>query len=584
MKRIAAKVKDYLSARSRGMQISLVVAVCLIYLPFLSNPFIFDDVTLPSLTEEFANLSFNFRLRWFAYASLAWTTAIFSDVFPHMFRLGNMLIHAGSVIALFFLLRELVGDSLPEIRETPGVKWGAWFGALVFACHPLAVYAVGYVVQRSILMATLFVLIMQWAYLRSMLSGKKLWLTVALAAYFLACFSKEHSVFAPAVLAAMTILLSSKNRLSLRILLLTGAAFSVIGILVILRAKGVFGATYEVMAPRMFAQQGIVENTSMLHLLSVMTQAGLFFKYLLLWLIPNPVWMSLDMREQFVQGVISWQGWLGLSGFILYGMFAFRLLLKRGGKGLMGWALLYPWLQFLLEFSSIRVQEPFVLYRSYIWMPGMMLFFPLLLNYWAKGNANRQFFSRAKDMNDNAASAGHAAQQIRTETDIVERQITLPGWRMLLVLGCGVALLMSLSWQRLWIFADNYRVWNEAAQLLPNEKVAGADRIFYNRGTAQLAAGKWDEAISDLQKVVKLSPGLAPVHSALGMAYFNAGQYSNALAQFDTVIKYKPDDAQAYLGKGLTLKRLRKDTLAKESIVKSCDLKNMSACMIATKF
>ena len=48
-----------------------------------------------------------------------------------------------------------------------------------------------------------------------------------------------------------------------------------------------------------------------------------------------------------------------------------RLLLRGGIKGLFGLALLYPWLQ-PVKFPSIRVQEPFVLYRGYLSMPGMM--------------------------------------------------------------------------------------------------------------------------------------------------------------------------------------------------------------------
>ena len=44
-------------------------------------------------------------------------------------------------------------------------------------------------------------------------------------------------------------------------------------------------------------------------------------------------------------------------------------LIWRGGRlGLLGFALLAPWLLFATELSAVRIQEQFVLYRSYLWM------------------------------------------------------------------------------------------------------------------------------------------------------------------------------------------------------------------------
>lgn len=540
------KLLEYFLQRDRSWVLSLCAAACLVYLPFLGNPFVFDDIPFFSGNEasRFAGSPLQISLRWLPYASMGWTWAFFTDA-PHFYRLGNLLLHAANAILLFLLLRQLAGAAIPENENISTVTWGAWFGALLFACHPVAVYAVGYVIQRSILMATFFVLLAQWAYVRGLLSGQKRWLALAAAAYFMAVFSKEHSVMLPAVLAATTILLRKENRASIHALWLTWAALTAIALLVMLRAKGVFGIAYEPMAAHLFEQHGMAgqqidggsANAQNLHLLSVLTQAGLFFKYLLLWVLPNPAWMSVDMREPFIADYGMWQSWVGALGFVLYGVLGCKLLLRGGRQGLLGLALLYPWLMFPVEFSSIRVQEPFVLYRSYLWMPGMMLFFPLLLD-------------------------------------------KLPGRRAMLVLGCIALLLVPLSWNRLWVFADTYRLWNDAALLLPNERVAGADRIFYNRGNAALAAHRYDEAIADLQRVVAISPQLAPVHYALGAAYVNAGRYQDAIARFDAVIAIKPDDAQAYYGKGFSLKRLHEDEQAMQQMKKSCELKNMMACMV----
>ena len=141
-------------------------------------------------------------------------------------------------------------------------------------------------------------------------------------------------------------------------------------------------------------------------------------------------------------------------------------------------------------------------------------------------------------------------------------------------------LLVPLAWNRLWVFADNYRLWNDVVQLLHSDQTPGANRIFYNRGQAAAALHKWDEAIADFQRAVTLSPQLAPIHHELGFAYLNAGRYQDALAQFDAAIALKPDNASFYYGKAMSLKRLHRDDLATQQMEKSCELKYMTACVI----
>lgn len=533
------KLLNYFRQRDRGWMLSLLAAVCLVYLPFLGSPFVFDD--LPFFSSGNVNLYapslFRFELRWLPYASLSWTYAIFSDIDTHFYHLGNALLHAGNAILLFYLLRQLAGAAIDDHEKSPAVIWGAWLGALFFAIHPVAVYAVGYVIERSILMATLFALVMQLAYVRGLLTGQKLWLVLAVGAYFLAGFSKEHSVLMPAVLAALTILLRDKNILDKRALWLAWGAFVAIAVLLMLSAKGVIGTAYEPMAAIMFNQQGLTVSAPMLHLRSALTQSGLFFKYLLLWWMPNPAWMSVDMREPFIASWTAWQGWAGALAFVVYGALGCRLLLRGGVSGLIGLALLYPWLLFGVELSTIRVQEPFVLYRSYLWLPGMMLFFPLLL---------------AK----------------------------LPSRSSLLTLAGVVLLLIPLAWNRLWVFADNYRLWNDAALLLPSEQVEGADRVFYNRGESLALAGKWPEAAADFERAVALSPKFAPIHKELGVAYANSKRYQEAVAQFDEAIALDQEYAQAYYYKGMALKQLHAGEQAMKQMIKSCELKYAMACLI----
>lgn len=526
--------------RDRAWVLSLLLAVCLLYLPFLGNPFFFDDFNFfdGSTPEQYA-AGFNFGLRWFALASLGWTDAIFSSYQTYFFHAGNVLIHAASVISLFYLLRKLTAAAIPEQQNTPTLVWGAWLGALIFAIHPVAVYAAGYVIQRSILLATLFVLLMQLAYLHGLLTGRSRWLMVAVAAYFLAVFSKEHSVLAPALLAAETLLLRSQSRASLRTLAATWLAMAAVALLITLRVKGIFGTPYEVGAGALFEKQGTAaDSVPMEQLLSVMTQAGLFFKYLGLWLLPNPMWMSVDMRAPFVSSLTQWQGWAGVAGFLAYGFISLRLLLRGRQQGLIGLALFYPWVQFIVEFSTIRIQEPFVLYRSYLWMPGLLLLIPLLMIRW-------------------------------------------PGRKTLYALSLAALLLVPLSVNRLWVFSSSYRLWNDAAKLLRTGNEPLASRIYYNRGLAEGRLGRWVDASKDYERAIKRNLTEDPImlHD-LGVAYFNTRRYQEALEWIDRAIVLKPDYAKAYYDKGMTLKMLGRKQMAMQQMEKSCKMKYVLACII----
>lgn len=530
---------NYFHQRDRGYILLLLMAVCLIYLPFLGSPFVFDDLNFffkSGGAERYAHSLFQFDLRWLPYASLGWTYAIFSDVDTYFYHLGNMLLHFSNVILLFYLLRQLVGAVIPGQEKSAALIGGAWMGSLVFACHPVAVYAVGYVIERSILMATLFALVMQLAYVKGLLSGQKRWLLLSVAAYFLAGFSKEHSVMMPAILAAQTIMLRKENQLGWKALGLTWCAFLAVGLLLVLSSRGVIGTAYEPWAAIIFDQRGVIASAPMLHLLSALTQAGLFFKYLFLWLLPNPAWMSVDMREHFIIGLNEWQGWAGGLAFIAYGVLAIKLLLLPRWIGLLGLALLYPWLQFMVELTAVRVQEPFVLYRSYLWMPGLMLFFPWLL-------------------------------------------LKFPRRRAMLALLMAV-LLIPLAWNRLWVFADEYRLWNEVVMKLPSSQVVGADRAFYNRGEALAAKGKWAYAAADFKQAVELSPEFPQIHKELGMAYANLGRYRDAIAELDAAIALEPKFAAAYYYKGLALKRLHENEMAMQQMIKGCKLGYAMACVI----
>jgi tetratricopeptide (TPR) repeat protein len=515
----------------------LVLMVTAVYVPFLNNPLIFDDVPFfNAAIDHYANTLFRLDLRWFPYTTLGVTWVFFGED-PPVFRMQNLLLHAVNVLLLLLVLRLWIKLFITDVSKENIANWGAWLGALIFACHPLAVYGVGYLIQRSILMATMFTLVMQLAYLRGLLDGDKRYMALAVVAYFLALFSKEHSLMAPAILLPLTLVIRAQNKLSSGALLATWLGFAVVGLFVVLRIKGIFGVPYEMDAAALFGEQALLQGTTALHLLSVLTQAGLFFKYCLLMLVPNPAWMSLDMRETFILTWKDWTSWIGLVAFGAYGAFALLSLLRGGRIALMGLALLYPWCYFMAEFSSIRIQEIFVLYRSYLWLPGYMLLLPLLLS-------------------------------------------SLPNRKIMLVGALAVLLLVPLAWNRLWVFADQYRLWDDAVRLLHGENRLGAHRTYFVRAQASAKAKNWDAAIADYEKSLAINSTYPEVNVALASVYVNLKRYPEALAEFDKVIAGNPKNANAYYGKSVVLKNLHDMAGSMQQMEKSCQFGLKEACII----
>ena len=454
-------------------------------------------------------------------------------------RLGNVLIHATNSVVLFLFLRRLFEVTLND-KNVPNSghassAWLAFFGALIFALHPIAVYSVAYLIQRTTLMATLFVLLMLRVYLEGLLRGGWYWMLAAVLFYVVALLSKEHSIAAPGVALALTFLVRKPSSALLKQIAPYAILLALAAVIVayIFSVKGFLGIAYEPRAMGMLnlsaKMHGLTELPNV-YLLSTLTQSSLFFKYLGLWLLPNPAWMSVDMREQFALSLFSWSYTLGLIAFLTYFFSAIWLLLKQGRLGLLGFAMLFPWILFLTELSTVRAQEPFVLYRSYLWMPGLFAALPVVTGW-------------------------------------------LSPKRAFLLLSAVCLLLIPITLNRLNTFSSHLLLWDDAEQLVRNNPNAyGVERIYTNRGNKLFQLRRYDEAIADFTKSIAAYPDDELIYGSRGKAYFFLGKYQEALRDFDRAIVLKPDSKRFYYDRALTHRALGNLTESQDDFGKSCEI------------
>lgn len=513
----------------------LLLATALLYIQFLSNPIVFDD--LPFFAEDAAGrqpidaISYSpFELRSLPYATLSWSKELFGSDMRH-FRIENLALHSAVAITLFFFLGRLFLRVLP-LRTADQFRYDslAFCAALLFALHPLAVYATGYLVQRTMLLATLFSLLAMLSYLHGSERDSRPWLWGSVLFYYMAVFTKEHAIMLPAIIVVLTVLLHEDWRRKLQQRWRLGLGFIGIAVLVIFAQKGVLGQVYETSAPEMLTNPVSDLNWP----LSILTQSWLFFKYAALWLFPNPHWMSVDMREPFAPSL--WSGYLlALVAFLAWGGLAVWLLFKRGRWGLLGFSLLFPWLMFMPEFSTVRIQETFVLYRSYLWVVGACALLPLLL-------------------------------------DALDKRIAA---FMVVVVALAI---IPISMERLATFSHPLTLWDDAAKLLDGkEDEVSFARIYNNRGLEKLNLGYFAEAKQDFEMAIRMNPVSPFAYTNLGATYLSVKQFEHAIQAFNHAIEImrksgKKLDSRPFYGKGKVYEAMGDKAAARENYALSCQI------------
>jgi tetratricopeptide (TPR) repeat protein len=221
--------------------------------------------------------------------------------------------------------------------------------------------------------------------------------------------------------------------------------------------------------------------------------------------------MSISMRPPFPISWMTFPQVLGIAGYLAVVAGGFLLVIRyRDWRALLGISLLFPALLFATEFSTVWVQDPFVLYRSYLWaigVPGLVFF----------------------------AAHGPSARA---------------------VLAAGIAVGGLLAWQcldRVFSLATPQSAWTDAIAKLPNDpRAVGRWFPYLNRGTDYVERNEFRLAVRDFETSAALGD--------LGMGTFNlgsilavSGRHQQALAVFDHAEKQGYDAFNLSFQRGLSL-------------------------------
>ncbi|WP_313560626.1 tetratricopeptide repeat protein [Diaphorobacter nitroreducens] len=520
---------------------ALLIAVLCIYLPSLGNGLVFDDLRLSDGTifGEYGSL-LQIKQRMLSYGSFVWIQDLFGDGWWKQ-RTVNLALHLGVVAALFALLKSLIGmarfpQEFEEQEHFVRSRAAALrVGVALFALNPVAVYAVAYLAQRSILMATLFAVLACWMFVRGLQTSRASWFAGALLSYVAAVLSKEYAVMTVAMAVPLYIFVRRPGWKQI-------ATIVGVALLVLMMAIGALWSVYGHVIGRLFDPQSLALAqqlealrpgiTQQIYPLSILNEAALFFVYGLLWVFPNVQWMSIDLRPAFPLSFGSSWHLLGALSYLALLLTSLWLAVRRSNLwGLAGLLLLFPLLWYVTEFSTVWVQDPFVLYRSYLWA---------------------------------VALPGLAAIVL---TGFKPRSIYIVG----VVLG---VLFSALALERVMSLKDAGSAWGDAADKIsptapPN--AVGRSRAYLNLGAYQLEKGLLTQAersfatadaLGDPQGNARFNTGVAlqqqkkhaealqafdkaqakgfsgqSLHYHRGESAFALGQYAKAYQNFDAALK-----------------------------------------------
>ena len=502
----------------------LLFVVFLVYLPTLPNALIFDDaiITNGQLLSEYG-AGFALKARVLSYSSIVWLQKATGDAW-WLQRLVNIALHLGVVAMLYVFYRQLL--VCLSLIETPSeqtsaqrisAQWALLIGVVWYALNPVAVYAVAYLTQRSIVMATLFSVISLWAVLRALATRRRYWWLVAMFAYVAAMLSKEYALALPAVAVALIVLVRRPTARQLVIFGVTGALFAAIAArLLFSRYGSIIGQVFDEISISYVKQLAAATPgiEKQVYPLSIINQMWLFFEYGCRWFLPSTAMMSVDMRPAFPIQILSVPHVLGVAGYVTLLVGSVTLMLRyRDGRALLGFCLFVPTILFVTEFSTVWIQDPFVLYRSYLWaiaVPGIIFL------------VVRQL-----------------AGQFSSSTILASAAIV------------GAAMIWQTT-DRVASFRTELTVWDDAVRKLPPELVVGKSRSYLNRGQAYQLSGEEGRALRDYQRSTSFGDGGEGLLNT-GTLLLARGRNAEAIGAFDGAISRGQRSASLSLNRGTAL-------------------------------
>jgi len=513
---------------------------------------------------------------------------------PPSYHLVNIAFHLLAVVFCYlFFLAQLRHWDRGFLVNAPA-RAVAFFGAAIFAVHPISGYPVNYLCSRDLLMMQAFLMACLYAYLRLRQEGETggRWAAI-LGLLLISLFSKANAILAPVIVFLFEFLLAGEGffsrKLWLRVLPLAGLV-------------ALFFLWIHVVVHFSLADTSMAAQASKLSYLLTQIKLHLFYY---LWSFPWP-YPIRDLPR--VTPVVSFLDGRMLAGLAFISMTLAVAWLARRRAPLISFLILAYWVMMSLESSIFPIYQAARPYRIYpalpylslllavlafrylrgktpvVLMTGLLLYFGVssffmnqhfrdeksfwthsvaygadeigTMNYGMsfRGQDNQtalKYFLKSLEINPNYYLAHINLGLVYLE--LGEKERGLAAVRRGVELSPPSCLDRSYYW-----LADTYERLGdreaayEAAVQAWKYNQHNPEYLYKVALTAE-QLGRFEEALGYLDRLHQAEPNYKLSRFMAGWCHQVLGRNEKAVAEYTLAIKYQPDNAQTYANMGYAL-------------------------------
>jgi len=483
---------------------------------------------LPAVQGEFVNwdddknflLNFHYRglgldeLRWMFtpfwghYTPLTWMTLgldyLLWGMNPAGYHLTNLLLHAATAVAFYFLTVQLLRLAVGGVGEDKAVWVGAAFAALLFSMHPLRVESVAWITERRDVLSGLFYVLTILGYLRARdrVGRGARWYWVSVVLFACALLSKSMAVSLPVVLL-------------------------ILDVYPLRRLGGAVG-WWSASARHVYREK-----------IPFVLLAGVASAIALVTVSDFPTLESLDNVSPFEQLMIfgyalSFHLWKTIVPLNLSPIYPIYPLLIKSMALI--WSYIIPALIFMVITFGLRHRLPGLLAALLAYVVGLL---PIIgiVRFSVHITADRFTYLPCLGW---AILAG--AGIYYCWRPLVRRRIGLRtfvfinGVAAVVVVGLG-----GLTWKQAQVWHDSETLWRHALIAVPESQDS-----HNNLGIAMAKRGELGEAIKHFRQALRINPAYVEAHNNLGIAMVKRGELGEAIKHFRQALRINPAYVEAH--------------------------------------
>lgn len=518
--------------------ILIILLGLLVYSNTFQTPFVFDDEI---------GVSKNITIRDLGYITEAYGSGLISLTRPigqmtftlnyvlngldvAGYHILNLLIHLGCGLLVYRLLILILKtgelaryfqkpDS--EVFRIPGLI--SLLAALLFVSHPIQTQAVTYIVQRFTSLATFFYLMSFVLYLESRFSastkGRYAFYGLSLITAVLAMKTKEISFTLP-LLIILVEFMFFRGEIRKRIIYLIPLTLTMIIIPLSLIA-GMQGSSQTGIGRALDEMAKGASLSSISRSDYLFTQFRVIVTYIRLLFLP--VQQNLDYDYPIYETFFTFpvfSSFLFLLSIFVWGVYLLyrsysRDEERRGMLRLMSFGIFWFFITISMESSIIPIADVINEHRLYLPSVGFFIFIMSGI-IWVAG---------------------------RQQNRLINDKTILSVLVVVVIVLSGIAYARNVVWQ------DEVKLWEDVVKKSP-AKPRAQYNLHESSGRYYLNQGRYMDALSEFQVVLKLKADFADPHKNLGYTYLKLRQFNKALEEYQTALKYEPNSYEIHFNLG----------------------------------